>query len=57
MAYMQELYDRKCRCGSVAKVVVFNRFNSGVQYCRPCGKRELARLKLAEKAETKGVEL
>lgn len=52
MAHMQNLGVRKCKCGSRATVVVFNRFNSGVQYCRPCGKRQLAILKASEQAET-----
>ena len=43
---------RPCRCGRPATVELFNTFNASCgDFCRSCGKRELAAALKREKAE------
>jgi hypothetical protein len=49
MAYLRELSPHRCRCGARAVVQVFNALNAPLgEFCRSCGKRELARLRAVE---------
>jgi len=50
MAYMEELTKMCLKCGKIAKVKLFNRYNSPMgEFCRSCGRIELKRLNEAEK--------